>query len=166
MNATTVIAEVAKNDPKFWSNTLYLAAFVATMAYLQVQWVLTNYSTTLTSKTNKDAIILDRLDERIENYETRLTVLQEVLVKGQAAHEKEMRSIQNDTRDMQRDQTRLITDLATTEHKLNSATAAHLRQEVVGGTHWGKKLKELKELSKAADERERAWLRVVAYSPV
>ena len=103
---------------------------------------------------------------RLKSQEDRFAEFKDEIVRIQKVHEQDVVNIHNHTIATQRIPERLINELATTEHKLSAATAARLRHQLETGGLWGKQLKDLQELSKAADEREKAWLKLVAYSPV
>ena len=130
---------------------------------------------------------------------------EEEIVKSQEIHEHYTVNIQKDILKRLSFLERLFRDLATSEHRLNSAildamvtllmastdapASSHdksvsyatlsLRQRLEwmevccrtdGWAHYNraaqKQLKALQSLSKVADERERAWLAAVAYSPI
>ena len=187
-------------DPKLWNNEICAIALITLLIYIQVKWILVDHAEKLKTKSERDALVLE---ERLQNYETRLTVFQEgiqketihALEKGalghleseielhqksqeerfaefkdemvriQEIHEQDMINIHKHTMETQHVLEGPFKELATTEHKLSAATAARLRHQLKTGGLWGKDLRELQELSRAADEREKAWLKIVAYSP-
>lgn len=187
-------------DLTVWNKEICAIALIALMIYIQLKLILVDHAEKLKMKTERDALVVE---ERLQNYETRLTVFQEgiqketihALEKGalghleseielhqksqeqrfaefkdemvriQEIHEQDVINIHKHTMANQHALEGLFKDLATTEHKLNAATAARLRHQLKTGGLFGKHLRELQELSKAADEREKAWLKIVAYSP-
>ena len=153
---------------------VFLVGFVC----FQVKWILTKYAEKVRMNTGKDALKLEcirnEIEQRLDLQEQRFATFQEVVLKNQDIHEEDIKCIQNDTINvLQKDMLKrlsfleqLFSGLVDSEHKLNSAVAARLRLQVETGGLWGKQLRELQELSRAADERERAWLKATAYSPV
>jgi hypothetical protein len=172
----------------FLNNNAYVILVILAMVYCQVKWILSSY----TAKLAKDRLALERLENEVglhlQSQEVRFATFQEEIVKTQGIHEDDitnmLHTLQKDvvksqeghkqeTMKVQNDVLKrlsllegLFQGLATSEHELNSATAGRLRQQLNTGGLWGKQLKDLLEQSKAADERERAWLKAVAYSPV
>lgn len=147
-------------DTKFWKNEICAIALIAAMIYIQVKWILLDHIEKLKTKSKRE------VELHVKSQEVRFADFKDEIVRIQEIHEQDMMNIHNHTIATQRLPERLFNDLATTEHKLNAATAARLRHQLETGGLWGKQLKDLQELSKAADEREKVWLKLVAYSPV
>ena len=152
------------------NNDLYMIVFILAMVYSQVKWILSSYTAKLVAKAAKDVLTFERIENefelRLQSQEVRFGTFQEELVKTQDIHEQDTINIQKDVMKRLSFLEGLFSGLATSEHKLCAAAAARLRQQLETSGLWGKQLKELQELSKAANEREREWLKAVAYSPV
>ena len=144
-------------------NDVYIVLFILAIVYLQVQWILSSYMA-------KHLLSFKRLQSEVslhlQSQEVRFATFQEELVKTQDIHEQDTVNIQKDVMKRLTFLEGLFRELVTSEHRLCVAAAARLRLQLKTGGLWGKDLRELQELSKAADERERAWLKAVAYSPI
>ena len=157
-------------DLTLWKNEVYVILFLLAIVYCQVKWILSSYTAKLVAKVTKDRLALELLENevglRLQSQEGRFATFQEEIVKTQGIHEQDTVNIQKDVLKRLTFLEGLFSELATSEHKLCAATASKLRLQLETGGLWGKQLKELQELSKAADERERTWLKTAAYSPV
>ena len=148
----------------------YMIVFILAIVYSQVKWILSSYTAKLVAKVTKDGLALKQLENEVglhlQSQEVRFATFQEEIVKNQDIHEQDTVNIQKDVLKRLTFLEGLFSELATSEHKLCAAAASKLRLQLETGGLWGKQLKELQELSKAADERERAWLKTAAYSPI
>jgi hypothetical protein len=153
-------------DPTFWKNDVYLILFILEMVYSQVRWILSSY----TAKERGVVLALERLESEVglhlQSQEDRFATFQEEIVKTQSIHEDDTMNVQKDLLKRLSFLEGLFSGLAASEHTLNSATASRLRKHLETCGLWGKQLKDLQEQSKAADERELAWRKATAYSPV
>ena len=151
-------------------NDVYIIVFILAIVYSQVKWILSSYTAKLAAKAAKDVLTFQRIENEfklcLQSQEKRFGAFQEELVKTQDIHEQDTINIQKDVMKRLTFLEGLFRGLATSEHKANSAAAARLRKQLDAGGLWGKQLKDLRSLSEAADEREREWLKAVAYSPV
>ncbi len=149
---------------------VYAIVFILAIVYSQVKWILSNYTEKLVAKTKRDVLtferIYDEVEQRLRLQEDRFAMFQEEIIKIQDVNEQDVMNIQKDVAKRLTFLEGLFRGLATSEHKLQAAAAAKLRHQLKTDAPGGKKLTELQSLSKAADEREHEWLKVVAYSPV
>ena len=149
------------------NNDVYLILFILAIVYSQIQWILSSHTAKLVAKIKRDGLALEsEVGLHLQSQEERFATFQEELVKTQEIHEQDTMNVQKDLMKRLTFLEGLFRGLATSEHKANSDTAAKLRLQLKTGGLWGKDLRELQSLSKAADEREREWLKAVAYSPV
>lgn len=156
-------------DPTFWT-IMCPYVFLMAIVCFQVKWILAKHTEKLSTKTESDMLKLERLQDEIEQrlnlQEDRFATFQETVLKNQEIHENDIMNIQTAALKRLSFLEGLFSGLAASEHALNSTVARRLRLQVETGGLWGKQLRELQDLSKAADEREHAWLKATAYSPV
>ena len=148
----------------------YMIVFILAMVYSQVKWILSSYTAKLVTKTEKDGLALeglyDEVEQRLRLQEDRFATFQEEIIKIQDINEDDIMNVQKDVVKRLTFLEGLFRGLATSEHGLHAAAAAKLRLQLKTDAPGGKKLTELQSVSKVADERERAWLAAVAYSPI
>lgn len=148
-------------------NDVYLILFILAIVYSQIQWILSSYTAKLVAKIKRDGLALEsEVGLHLQSQEERFATFQEELVKTQEIHEQDTMNVQKDLMKRLSFLEGLFSGLAASEHKLCAAAASRLRHQLETGGLWGKQLKDLQLMSKAADEREREWLKAVAYSPV
>lgn len=152
------------------NNNVYVTVFILVIVYSQVKWILSSHATKLVAKTERDVLTFERLydevEQRLRLQEDRFASFQDEIIKIQDINEQDIMNIQKDVVKRVTFLEGLFRGLATSEHKLQAAVAAKLRHQLKTDAPGGKKLTELQSLSKVADEREREWLKAVAYSPV